>query len=111
MAQGGRFCGRTLSRCVGAKYGTRFPMVNAMHGGRVICDHPDRFCGLSEGRVRRMPSGGTPLPNEGRISERISGDDTRTTGHAAGSHASVLETEEPAFFVRPLRQTPHILPR
>src|SRR6056297_197924 len=71
MAQGGRFCGRTLSRCVGAKCGTRFPMVNAMHGGRVICDHPDRFCGLSAGRVRRMLSGGTPLPNEGNYSSPI----------------------------------------
>ena len=42
---------------------------------------------------------GTPLPNEGRISGRISFDGYEKTGYAAG---------KPAFFIWPLRQTPHM---
>jgi hypothetical protein len=53
-----------------------------------------------------MPGGGTPLPNEGRISERVFRHDTRPTGDAAGLSASDHETGQSAFFLRPLRQTP-----
>jgi phosphoserine aminotransferase len=70
-----------------------FPMVNAKRcGSGAECDHLCIVCGLPPVRGPRMPGGGTPLPNEGRISERVFRHDTRPTGDAAGQSASFFSS-------------------
>jgi hypothetical protein len=83
-----------------------FPIVNVGCGSGAECDHMCIVCGLPGVRSPRICGGGTPLPNEGRISERVFRHDTRPTGDAAGLSASDHETGQSAVFVRPLRQTP-----
>jgi hypothetical protein len=43
-------------------------MVNSWPVTDTECDALGAFCGLSVPKTPRMPGGGTPLPNEGRIS-------------------------------------------
>jgi hypothetical protein len=83
-----------------------FPIVNVGCGSGAECDHMCIVCGLPGVRSPRICGGGTPLPNEGRISERVFRHDTRPTGDAAGLSASDHETGQSSVLVRPLRQTP-----
>jgi hypothetical protein len=46
-------------------------MVNSWPVTDTECDALGAFCGLSVPKTPRMPGGGTPLPNEGRISVRV----------------------------------------